>query len=740
MRISMRRHLFALVAAGTLPLAILAAAGLFLLFEQQRDDAQRRTLEITRAIATAVDGELEHSRSAMQVLAASSPLVRGDLAEFREAAVRTLAAQPRWYNVVLADTNGLQLMNAAVPFEQPPAPLRERESFDAVMRTGRAQVSHLIDGRNGLAIALRVPVVQEGRIRYVLSAILKPESIASIVSRQRADPESVISVFDSAGLRVARSRDQDKYIGTRGSPSLRELLARGEPEGMGDSTTLEGGVVFTSYTRLPDSGWTVVMGTPAAAIEGPARRSVAILGAAVAFSLGLGLLAAGLVARRINDSMGQLRRAAAAVGRGEAPEPADTPIVETQEVAVALATAAEQRRSVEAQREALLRSEREARGEAEAANRAKDQFLAMLGHELRNPLAALANAAAVLREQRAAPAMLARSREVIERQVAHLSRLTDDILDAARALLGKIELRRHPLDLAQVVGAAVHTLESTGRAAAHKLTVSLEPVWVDGDEVRLEQVVQNLVVNALKYTPRGGHIRVSLVREDGHAVLRVADNGVGLSRELAARAFDLFVQGERDLDRSQGGLGIGLTLVRRLAELHGGSATVASDGPGRGSEFTVRLPAIERPATPLPEDRPLGASLPRVVLVVEDNDDARDTLKSLLEILGHRVETARDGLSGLEMALAIVPDIALVDVGLPLMDGLEVARRARASLGDRVMLVALTGYGSAEDRARALAAGFHDHITKPVDVALLEAVLARASARHAAAASQAAGS
>jgi signal transduction histidine kinase/ActR/RegA family two-component response regulator len=728
----MRRHLFALVVAGTLPLAILAAAGLLLLFQQQRDDAQRRTLEVTRAIATAVDGELEHSRSALQVLAASSALESGDVAAFHEAAVRTLAAQPRWNNVVLVDTNGLQLVNAAVPFGQPLDPIRERESFEAVLKTGRAQVSHLIAGRNGLAIALRVPVVQDGRIRYVLSAILKPESITAIVGRQRVDPQSVISIFDRAGLRVARSREHQKYLGTRASPSLRELLASGDIEGMGDSTTLEGNVVFTAYTRLPDSGWVVAMGTPAEDIEGPARRSVAILGAAVSFSLGLGLLAAWLVALRINGSMAQLRRAAASLGRGEVPEPADAPIVEAQEVASAIAVAAEQRRRVEAQREALLRSEREARGEAEAANRAKDQFLAMLGHELRNPLAALANAAAILGEPRAAPAMVARSRQVIERQVAHLSRLTDDLLDAARALLGKIELRRSAVDLAQVVELAINSLQSTGRATGHTLTSSLEPAWVDGDGVRLEQVVQNLLVNAIKYTPPGGHVRVSVAREDDEVVLRVADDGVGLSPELAARAFDLFVQGERDLDRSQGGLGIGLTLVRRLAELHDGSATVASEGPGRGSEFTVRLPAIEPPAATPPGRHPTGASMPRVVLVVEDNDDARDTLKALLEILGHRVETARDGLSGLEMALAIVPDVALVDVGLPLMDGLEFARRARASLADRVMLVALTGYGSAEDRARALAAGFHDHIAKPVDPATLQSLLARAGRMRAA--------
>ena len=731
MRISLRRHLFALVAAGVLPLAALAAVGLLVLFEQQREAAQRRTLEITRAIATAVDGELEHSRSALQVLAASSALQRNDLATFYEAAQRTLAAQPRWYNLVVADTDGKIVLNASDPLAQPPARMRDRESFDAVLRTGRPQLSRLITGRYGKAIALRIPVVQGGRIRYVLSAILKPESIAQIVSRQRAEENSLISVFDSAGQRIARSRDHDRLIGTRGTPSLEKLLSERHDEGIGDSQTLEGKVVFTAYTRLADSGWTVVMGIPKAELVSPAIRSVVLLGAAIALSLLLGLGAAFLLARRISRSMLDLRHAARELGRGEVPPPTESAIAEVHEVGAAIQAAAGERSAAEAEREILLRSEREARNEAEAANRAKDQFLAMLGHELRNPLAALGNAATVLRHDDAPPAMVARSREVIERQVRHLARLTDDLLDAARALLGKIELRREPVDLARIVEAALNTMVSTGRTARHELTSELDEAWVDGDAVRLEQIASNLLVNAVKYTPEGGSIRVRVAREDGAAVLRVLDDGVGLSPELAARAFDLFVQGERELDRSQGGLGIGLTLVRRLAELHGGTAAVESAGVGRGSEFIVRMPAIARPAT-LPSSGPrvTQVATSRLVLVVEDNDDARETLRALLELMGHRVETARDGATGLEKLRAISPDIALVDVGLPRMDGLELARRARASSGHRVLLVALTGYGSEDDRERALAAGFDDHVAKPIEPATLEALMSRIEERQ----------
>jgi CheY-like chemotaxis protein/anti-sigma regulatory factor (Ser/Thr protein kinase) len=312
--------------------------------------------------------------------------------------------------------------------------------------------------------------------------------------------------------------------------------------------------------------------------------------------------------------------------------------------------------------------------------------------------------------------------------VSHLTRLTDDLLDAGRALMGKIVLRPKPLDLASVAMQSLATLKASERTHHHTLIEELDPAWVEADSIRLDQIISNLVVNAVKYTPAGGTVRVSVKREGQEAVLRVADNGIGLSPELAARAFELFVQGDRDLDRSQGGLGIGLTLVRRLAEMHGGSASVHSDGVGKGSEFIVRFPAIESRSGPAPAASRAPSAPARKILVIEDNEDARDSLRILLELAGHRVETANDGIAGLAKALAMQPEVALIDVGLPRLDGYEVARRLRASKGiRRPFLVALTGYGLPEDRERAFAAGFDAHVVKPVDNDTLAEVMATSS-------------
>ncbi len=350
----------------------------------------------------------------------------------------------------------------------------------------------------------------------------------------------------------------------------------------------------------------------------------------------------------------------------------------------------------------------------------------MLGHELRNPLGAIANAARLL----GAPDEESRghARAVIGRQVQHLARLTDDLLDAARAMTGKIVLQRQSLDLAEAAARAISTLRAAGRAGQRRLVQQLEPVWVDADPTRIEQILGNLLGNALKFTPEGGTITVSLASEGDQAVLRVADTGIGMPPELTARVFEPFVQGERPLDRSYGGLGIGLTLVRRLAELHGGSAAADSDGPGSGSVFTVRLPAARAPEMARRRSGAKPSAPARDVLVVEDNADARETLRRILELEGHRVRVAADGVSALEAVRSAPPEIALIDIGLPQMDGYELARHIRSELDAtrRPYLVAITGYGLPEDRKRTREAGFDLHVVKPVDAALLADVLERA--------------
>jgi PAS domain S-box-containing protein len=369
-----------------------------------------------------------------------------------------------------------------------------------------------------------------------------------------------------------------------------------------------------------------------------------------------------------------------------------------------------ERKQLETQREAR-------RAEAESLTKAKDEFLAILSHELRNPLGAIANALGVL-DRLATTQELRKVVGIVDRQTTRLTRLVDDLLDVARVTSGKIALRLEPVDLRELAERCARGFRDAGRAREHRLEVEGDSVLVHGDLARLEQVVNNLLDNALKYTSAGGEIRLTTERAGGDAILRVRDTGEGIRSELGARVFDLFVQEPQALDRSRGGLGLGLALVKQLVELHGGTVAMTSLGRGHGSEFVVRLPAIivraaneptAAPPSPAPGRR-------RRVLIVEDNADAREGLRLLLTYAGHEVETSEDASGGLEKLKSFQPEIALIDIGLPGVDGYALARMARQAPEARATyLVALTGYGQAEDRQKALAAGFDTHMTKPVD-------------------------
>jgi signal transduction histidine kinase/CheY-like chemotaxis protein len=391
-----------------------------------------------------------------------------------------------------------------------------------------------------------------------------------------------------------------------------------------------------------------------------------------------------------------------------------------------------ERKRVEVQREELLLRERELRSQAEVTSRAKDEFLAMLSHELRNPLAAVRTAVHLLEAPVHNPEQTAQATAILGRQVRHLGRLVDDLLDIAIVTSGGIVLQRRLTDLAQVVADGVSALRLAGRLDAHELAVDLRPAWAYADPLRLQQVVTNLLTNAVKYTPEGGHLRVTTDTDGASAVLFVEDDGIGIPADKLPHVFELFFQAEGTLDRPQGGLGLGLTLVRRLVELHGGTVEAASPGPGSGTAFAVRLPSVPAPTDAAPASPREAAPGKRWrVLLVEDNADARESLRIVLERAGHEVTCAEDGPAGVAAALRSRPDVALVDVGLPGFDGYEVARRIRSTpAGDDIVLAALTGYGQPGDRRRAEAAGFDLHVVKPVDPARLVALLAGAARRR----------
>jgi signal transduction histidine kinase len=366
----------------------------------------------------------------------------------------------------------------------------------------------------------------------------------------------------------------------------------------------------------------------------------------------------------------------------------------------------------------------------QAADRRKNEFLATLAHELRNPLSPLRNGLEAIRLSGDSPADLRTVREMMDRQVRLLSRLVDDLLDVARIAEGKVSLQTQRLDLRPTLEQAAQMNAPLVEARRHRFVPDLpaEPVCVEGDPARLLQVFVNLLNNAAKYTPPGGEIGLTLAVEGGHAVVRVRDTGVGIPPAMLARVFDLFTQLDVGPDRPQGGLGIGLTLVKRLVELHGGTITAESPGEGLGSVFSIRLAVV--PGDPAGQDgdcTPAAASLPRTILIVEDNADSRESLARLLRMQGHTVAVAADGREGLEVAVRDRPAVALVDIGLPDVDGYQLAARLRASLGTTTFLAALTGYGRSEDRERALAAGFDAHFTKPVELEELQVLLSRIS-------------
>jgi PAS domain S-box-containing protein len=363
------------------------------------------------------------------------------------------------------------------------------------------------------------------------------------------------------------------------------------------------------------------------------------------------------------------------------------------------------------------------------ADRRKNEFLAMLAHELRNPLAPISNAAQVLRRGGGDTAAVRSASEMLERQVAQMARLVDDLLDMSRITRGRIELRRRRVELAPVVQQAVEAVRAQYQVMNQELTVTLAPraLYLDADPARVAQVLGNLLNNASKFTDNGGHVWLTVQDAGGQVVIRVRDNGVGVDAADLPRVFDMFTQVDTSLERSRGGLGIGLTLVKTLVEQHGGSVEAHSEGLGRGSEFIVRLPLVSEPAVASP---PAAASpapplASRRVLVVDDSADGAESLTMLLELAGHQTWKAYDGIAAVETAECVRPDVVLLDIGLPRMNGYEACRRIRREpWGKDMVLVALTGWGQEEDRAQSREAGFDAHMVKPVDQDVLLAFLA----------------
>jgi signal transduction histidine kinase/ActR/RegA family two-component response regulator len=711
-------YLLWLVLLAVVPLALVSSAAFVIFAHHQQRAAEDGLLETTRAMAIYTELRVQADIERLKVLARSDRLARGELRGFGEQ-LRQTVTDGDFLGVALLDLKGrprtstTQLMNGADTQTLP-----ETYYVRYVVETRQPYVSDVVisplTGENGVVIA--VPVLRGERVAYVLIATPNVTiALLELFAQQRLPPGGIGTIMDRQGWYVARNLNPKESLGHQASAGYRER-ALASKEGIVKNMNREGEAVYATFVHT-SFGWITALALPASIIEAPYRRALYTMGALWLCGLSIGALMAILFGTRISAALRRLAMAATEVGEGHIPPARVELIKEVDVVRSALLQAAEQR-------EKLLAEHTRARNEADIANRAKDEFLAMLGHELRNPLGAISNAVSVLNLKGQQDDTTAHMRQVIERQVTHLSTLVRDLLDAGRVATGKMDLVRRPMNLTTIVRSAVETLATQGV----RLNISVkEDIWINADETRIEQVVGNLLSNALKYTPSGGSIDVRLERTDDRAVLIVRDTGIGIPRELLPRVFDLFVQGERTLDRGGGGLGIGLTLVRRLAELHGGSVEAASEGSGKGATFTLNLPLVEKPS-PTATVKPLrrAGEFRRRILIVEDNVDNREMLRTALGLLGHTVFAAPDGPTGLAMANAERPDVALIDIGLPGMNGYELAKQIRRTPAFRdIHLVALTGYEQAEHRARTRDAGFDAHLIKPVKQAELEAILAR---------------
>ncbi|MEO6747204.1 MAG: cache domain-containing protein, partial [Caldimonas sp.] len=719
--VSLRQRLLLLAAGALLPLALAAGLALQALLNQQRQQTEQSSVDLTRALATAVDTELRLTISALQTLATTEPLASdhpADIEAFYRLAKRVLTERPEWRAILLADPSGKVLFSTNYPFGSEQPALAETDSFNDTVRTRSPQVGSFARGVRGQAgVPIRIPIVSDGTVGFVLTAVVKPEAILRVVQQQRVPADWVVSVFDSKNARVARSRDHEGTLGTQPTQSLLDLQRRHADEGAGRSVTLEGERVYTAFTRLRSIGWTVALGVPIAIAESAWRQSAIAYGGGILLSLGLGGLAAWLIARSIAGPIGRLRESALAIGRGEVPARDETRLVEVQAAADALVSAAQSRERAEADRERLLVAERQAREsaeqaqhrlqllagagsqlsrsleekttleaiasvivpdiadwcridlldehgvlqrkltfhsdpdrrreiaalvsrgqvgphtpgsfpyviatekpylanfdspdssgivdptflafakatgmraicvvplvargrtigamgaiqaesgrhysaedgvllgelaqraalaldnvrlfaeaqaalhEAEIANRAKDDFLAMLGHELRNPLAPIVSALHIMK-MRGGEAN-ATERRIIERQVGHLLRLVDDLLDVSRITRGKVSLERCRMDVRAAIAQAVETTEPlyVARDSPLRLNLPESELWVDGDQHRLAQVVSNLLTNAAKFTPCDQAIEVTAAAEGANAVIAVRDYGCGIDAD-----------------------------------------------------------------------------------------------------------------------------------------------------------------------------------------------------------------
>ncbi|MTV36075.1 hybrid sensor histidine kinase/response regulator [Duganella radicis] len=723
---SLRSRLVLLVLLAIAPIAVMT----FVNGARERQHAVETAQEnLQRLTNLAAANEAQSIAGARQILRdiASIPDLLGDQAHCSRLLANVLRQNPDYANLGLIQLNG-DVTCTAVP-SKVPVNLADRSHFRRAVHLRRFVAGGYVFGRviQKHTVNLTYPVLDDQeRVQAVVFAALDLTKLDRFVADIQLPAGSLLLTADSEGKIISRKPNPEQWFGKQVSLEMRNAMAA-EP---GKPVMLEGpdGVQrLHRFARVGANGlsdYSVTIGIPLDEVTASARHDQTLDLLALAATIGLALLAAWfvgdvLVLRRVQLLVNTANRIAS--GTLEARSGITYGKEEISELARALDAMAEALQEKELQH---LKAESQLR----EADRRKDEFLAMLAHELRNPLAPISAGAQLLQSGHASDDAVQRTAGIIVRQVHHMTRLVDDLLDVSRVTRGLVTLTRAPLDVKKIVADAVEQAEPLLKAREHGFEVVLPPypLVVTGDHKRLVQVLVNVLNNAAKYTPAGGAIKLAAHAEGGNVKLIVSDNGIGMSPELRSHVFDLFAQADRNSDRSQGGLGLGLALVKSLVELHGGSVAVESEGEQKGSTFTITLPCTTQ-QQPVQEPSAGGVKPAQRlrVLVVDDNADAAQTLQLLLEAGGHQVSVAHNGLQALELAQATSPQLCLLDIGLPDINGYDLARGLRSLPHTaQATLVAVTGYGRREDREQARAAGFDHYFVKPLDVEALMALIA----------------
>ncbi len=725
---SLRSRLILLVALAIAPIAVMTLVSGVRERQHAVQVAEENLQRLTNLAAANEAQSIEGARQILRDLA-SIPDLLGDQQHCSRLLANIQRQNPDYANLGLIQLNG-DVTCSAIP-SSTPVNLADRSHFRRAVHLRRFVAGGYVFGRviQKHTVNLTYPLLGDrDQVMAVVFAALDLTKLDRFVADIKLPPGSLLLTSDSEGKIISRKPNPELWYGQMVWPAMRAAMA-GEPGKPVLLTGPDGVERLHRFARVGNNGlsdYTVTIGIPADDITAAARHDQLLDMVALAVTLALALLAAWfvgdvLVLRRVK----RLATTANSIASGTLG--ARSGIVYGNEEISELA------RALDAMAEALQQKEiqhMKAESQLRLADQRKDEFLAMLAHELRNPLAPISAGAQLLQSGHATAAAVERTAGIIVRQVHHMTRLVDDLLDVSRVTRGLVTVTRVPLNLADVVADAVEQAEPLFKAKHQHFELSLPeaPQQVSGDHKRLVQVLVNVLNNAAKYTAVDGTIKLSVHGGDGVVRLVVSDSGIGMAPELRARVFELFAQADRNPDRSQGGLGLGLALVKSLVELHGGSVSADSPGEQQGSTFTISLPGGPGQPAPAAAGPSAGAGARLRVLVVDDNIDAAQTLQLLLDASGHEVLVAHTALEALEIAQRMSPELCLLDIGLPDLSGNELARGLRAlPQTANATLVAVTGYGSREDRDLASEAGFDHYFVKPVDVEALLALIGKLS-------------